>query len=228
MTLVHHTCTIDTFPDICTDDIAHRLYLSSLKILATLKAKSEAARKASDGASSASTAGSILAPKRAHSQPVLTIFDSAYESSSLLEPASATPLLDFLEDSVNSRTHTLARAVRLLRRVLAKPRYIVRRSDDTGPTSTSSAPSAVPSASREQDAEPDSNNAAYAKLRRLLSGKNVPLPASRSAKESQKQQQVRAAMDLAVERLEKSFSLGKTQAGLLLADLHLVSRLLSC
>lgn len=152
---------------------AERLYASSMKILATLKARQDDYDKP--------TAQSDY-------------LDGHDSTSRLLVPQSRTPLLDYLETALKGRG-------KVAPKVLAHYRNLVTGSKTSSP------------------GDPSSDGAVAEDLMtKLLKAKYLRT----STKTTTPQDPRKAALNLAVERLEKAFQLGKQDAGLVLADLHIV------
>lgn len=119
--------------------------------------------------------------------------DSSETTSRLLVPISTTPLLDYLEESVEGRTKYLAKLLSTYRNLTSKPKSTIAGS---------------PKATQDGDIMTKVLKAKY-----LRTGSKTP-----AMKDKKK-----AAITMAVERLEKALALGKHEAALLLADLYLVS-----
>lgn len=143
-----------------------------MRILGTLKQREDTA---SASASERSSGFALGTPSSASS-------DNTVTTSSLLQPASYTPLLDYLDATLQKRTKYLARLIRWYRRVKAEKGG--------------------------QDAFPFANRITGIFKR----SRNTVI-----------ENQTRAAVEAAIERLDRSLSLGKAEAGLVLADLHMVS-----
>lgn len=119
--------------------------------------------------------------------------DSSRTTSRLLVPTSPTPTLDYLEDAVKGRA-------KYLTKLLATYRAIMARSVWNGTDSST--------AYQDGDFMTKLLKAKY-----LRTGSKIPAIKDKK----------RAAVNMAIERLEKALSLGKFEAALDLADLHLVS-----
>lgn len=151
---------------------ADRLYTSSLKILASLKARGDQGERTSH---------------------IADYFDSSETTSRLLVPVSPTPLLDYLETALEGRA-------RYLSRVLSAYRSLVSRGSRNG--------THVATDQTDEDF-----------MTKLLKAKYLRTGSKSPAIKDKK----RAAVNMAIERLEKALKLGKSEAALVLADLFLVS-----
>lgn len=186
-----------------------------MKILATLKARSEAAQLASQAAASSSGIKNTLYTSKD------TVQGLSYGDSTLLRPVTETPLLDYLEEKLSSRTSFLARLLRLYRRMTGRwsQNHASYKSAQSSKQSSSASPP-TPS----DKAKPETSAAtSHGFMGRLAAVKNINIAPSKR-RDSVHNQQTRAAAALAVERLEKAYELGKIEAGLILADLYLVRK----
>lgn len=127
--------------------------------------------------------------------------------STLLQPLSQTPLLDHLEHILARRTKYSIKLIRLFRRVTGKyPQRSISQRDHH--SSSQNVLSRIPF---------------IRYLDRFSSSFNLYTIRGRQSSKDAISSKTKAAVETAVQRLEKAFQLGKPDAGMVLADLHLVS-----
>lgn len=131
-------------------------------------------------------------------QPGSSAIASRQGPSRLLAPVSQTPVLDYLEHAFEQRSTLLGKFIQAYRRISG------RRS----------------SLGSEDPAQAANQHDAQDLMTKIVRNKYLRMSSNNlKSAESKKQK----ALALAVERLEKAYSLGKADAGLMLADLSLVS-----